>query len=185
MTQEAIRVWFCGPDAGFAQAVCRALGAGFEVKRSEGFNIEGARELADWWDVILVDMRGSPSETSIAAGLQFLEEITRLEFVPPAVVILPANQRASTVQVMEHGAYDVVASPPDMVELRLILRRAYKFRQVEKEAHQLRSQQLIPGGMEELIGSSDAMQRCAAYAVLEGDDLFTRPAAPSDEARRL
>ncbi|MGH9704233.1 MAG: hypothetical protein ACRD4K_12735 [Candidatus Acidiferrales bacterium] len=164
MTQEAIRVWFCGPDAGFAQAVGRALGAGFEVKRSEGFGVEEAAELAGWWDVILVDMRSSITESSVDAGLQLLEEINRLEFAPPTIVILPAHQRASTLQVMEHGAYDVVASPPDMVELRLILRRAYKFRQVEKEAQQLRSQQQVASGMEDLIGSSDAMQQVYSLA---------------------
>ena len=164
MTQEAIRVWFCGPAAGFAQAIGRALGAGFEVRRSEKFNIEESTELAGWWDVILVDMRSSGSESSVNSGLEVLEEISRLEFPPPVIVILPANQRAATVQVMEHGAYDVVASPPDMVELRLILRRAYKFRQVEKEAHELRSQQQLADGMEDLIGSSEGMRQVYALA---------------------
>jgi DNA-binding NtrC family response regulator len=65
---------------------------------------------------------------------------------------------------MEKGAYDSLASPPDMVELRLLLRRAHKFRQAVKELTQLRSEQPSPGRLQELIGSSEVMQQVFALA---------------------
>jgi two-component system response regulator AtoC len=65
---------------------------------------------------------------------------------------------------MEQGAYDVLSSPPNIIELRLILRRAHKWRQTEKEASQLRSQHLASGGLFGLVGTSDKMQEVFALA---------------------
>ena len=65
---------------------------------------------------------------------------------------------------LENGAYDTLASPSDMVELRLVLRRAKRFRQVGKELLRLRSQQAATGPFGEFVISTEPMQRVFALA---------------------
>jgi two-component system response regulator HydG len=65
---------------------------------------------------------------------------------------------------MEHGAYDSVTNPPNMIELRLILGRAYKFHAAEKEVERLRAESRAPGRLHELLGTSPAMQELFALA---------------------
>jgi len=164
MPNGAIHVWFCSPVPDFAQAVVRALGSEFEVQRSEEVNLRKGMDLEDWWDVVLVDLRAGAMERGNEAGLRFLEEIARVEFPPPVIVILDDDEHSLSLKMMEKGAYDVVASPPNMIELRLILRRAHKFRRAEKEARQLRAQQQLAGRLHELIGASECMQQVFGLA---------------------
>ncbi len=163
--KETIRVWFCSPDAGFAQAVVRALGSGIEVRVGEKLGLDRVGELAAWWDVALLDLRMETAENGMGAGLRLIEQINQMDSRPPAIVILGADAPALTSKAMEHGAYDALASPPDMIELRLALRRAHRFGQMEKDLRRLRSSQGSAGGqLEGLIGPSESMQQVFAMA---------------------
>ncbi len=164
MSEQGIHVWFCSPDAGFAQVVARALGPGYEVRRSEEFNLRHARGQEAWWDVVLLDLRGAGIDSGLDAGLRLMDEIKQVDPPPPIIAMLAEDDRALIRKVIENGAYDTLAIPPDMVELRLIIRRAYKFCQSEKELYQLRSQEQDAGGLHELIGSTECMQQVFALA---------------------
>jgi DNA-binding NtrC family response regulator len=65
---------------------------------------------------------------------------------------------------MEHGAYDSVTNPPNMVELRLTLRRAYKYHAAERELERLRADSRGSGRLHELLGTSPGMQELFALA---------------------
>jgi DNA-binding NtrC family response regulator len=65
---------------------------------------------------------------------------------------------------MDHGAYDSVTNPPNIVELRLILRRANKYQMAQKELQQLRSTARGGGKLHELIGSAQPMQELFTLA---------------------
>ena len=164
MTDKTIHVCFYSPDTAFAHVLARTLGAGFELRHGTGYDSDRLDGLPDWWDVILLDLRRREEEIPTNAGLGLLEEISRLELAPPIVVMLGENEPSLTLKLMEKGAYDSLVSPPDMVELRLLLRRAYKFRQAVQELTQLRSQAASSGRLQELIGSSEVMQRVFALA---------------------
>ncbi|HJY86262.1 MAG TPA: sigma-54 dependent transcriptional regulator [Candidatus Acidoferrales bacterium] len=164
MSKEATRVWFSSPAADFAEAVVRALGPEFEVQRSREFSVRRLSELEEWWDVVLLDLRATALGDATESGLRFLEELLRIELVPPIVAIVDADEHVFSLNVIEKGAYDVVASPPNMIELRLILRRADKFHRAEREAQQLRAQQQQGGRLHELIGASESMQQVFALA---------------------
>jgi len=165
MPNGTIRVWFCSSASDFAQAIVRTLGPEFELRRSEEFSLRKQPELKSWWDVVLLDLRATAFESSRESGLRFLEELARVEFPPPIVVILDEDEPAFSSKVIEKGAYDVTASPPNMIELRLVLRRAAKFHRAEKEAQQLRVQQQLSGRLYELIGASESMQRVFSLAL--------------------
>ncbi len=164
MEKDTVRVWFCSPDAGFSQAIVRALGPGFEIQQTDDFSLYKGPVLEGWADVLLLDLRTTSAENGVDAGLPILEALKQVDFAPPVVVILAMDDHALTRKVMENGAYDVLASPPDMVELRLILRRALRFRQAEKELRELRSQEILGGRLYELIGPSEGMQQVFALA---------------------
>jgi DNA-binding NtrC family response regulator len=157
MTDKLIHVWFWSPDPGFAEIISRTLGPGFEVRHSQDEAQNPDAGLQAWWDVVLLDLRGGNHNGELESDLQRVASLTQLDFAPPVVVMLGGESHALVLQVMENGAHDTVTSPPDMVELRLVLRRAYKFRQVEKELYDLRTRQSAPGHLHELIGASQGM----------------------------
>jgi DNA-binding NtrC family response regulator len=159
MTDELIRVWFCTPDAAFAQVVARALGSGFETRASEELSLAGTRELESWWNVVLLDLRELTGEEGIDTGLRLMDGIKQTDEPPPIVVMLSDDDHMLGRKVIENGAFDTVSGPPDVVELRLILRRAHKSYGAEKELRLLRSQERGAGRLHELIGSSESMQK--------------------------
>jgi two-component system response regulator AtoC len=164
MYKEEVRVWFCSPNVGFAQAIIRALGPGFQIQQSNEFVLPQDAVPEGWWDVVLLDLRAATSENDLNAGLRLLEKITGADVPPPVIAILAADDHALSLKAMESGAYDVLASPPDMVEVRLVLRRASKFFQTVRELQQLRSQERQVGRLHELIGPSERMQQVFALA---------------------
>jgi DNA-binding NtrC family response regulator len=165
MDEGAIRVWFCTPDIPFVQLMARALGAEFELQTIEAFHLNGARRRIDWPDVVLLDLRAegdSPGGGELA--FQLMQEIQQFDSPPPMIAILGEQNRTTIRRALENGAYDTLASPPDMVELRLVLRRAKRFRQVEKELLRLRSQQATTSPFGEFVISTEPMQRVFALA---------------------
>ena len=165
MDEQAIRVWFCTPDIPFVQLMARTLGVEFEVQTIEAFHLNGARRRMDWPDVVLLDLRAegeTPGREEPAFRL--MQEIQQFDSPPPMIAILGEQNRAMIRRALENGAYDTLASPPDMVELRLVLRRAKRFRQVEKELLRLRSQQAATSPFGEFVISTEPMQRVFALA---------------------
>lgn len=159
MAEERIRVWFCTPDADFAQVVARTLGPGFETRPSEEFSLAGTRELENWWNVVLLDLREVTGEEAVETSLRMMDGIRQTEEPPPIVVMLDDDDPMLGRKVIENGAFDTVTGPPDVVELRLILRRAHKAYEAEKELRLLRSEERGAGRLHELIGSSEGMQK--------------------------
>jgi len=165
MNEEAIHVWFCTPDTPFVQLMARALGAEFELQTIEAFHLNGARRQIEWPDVVLLDLRAegdSPGPGELA--FQLMQEIQQFDSPPPMIAILGEHNRAMIRRALENGAYDTLASPPDMVELRLVLRRAKRFRQVERELLRLRSQQAATGPFGDFVVSTEPMQKVFALA---------------------
>lgn len=163
--ETAVRVLFCSLDAGFARVIGRALGAGYEVRWSGEFTSNNGTPVHKGWsDVVLLDLREAGTESGLEAGLRWMEEINRADYPPPMIVILGEDDQALTRKVLESGAYDTLTVPPDMAELRLILRRASRFSEMQKELYQLQSQATSSGRLHELIGCSESMQKVSALA---------------------
>jgi DNA-binding NtrC family response regulator len=160
MEQETIRIWFFSPDSGFSQIITRALGPRYEVRCSKELSLQDSADFLPWCDVLLLDLRRpeGDGENHWENALRFLDEVRQQEMPSPGAVILKDEGRAATLQMMEHGAYDTIASPPDIVELRIVLERAHKHRQVERELHQLRAQERSTGGLSEFVGSAECLR---------------------------
>ena len=165
MHEENIRVWFCGPDPGFAEVIGKSLGSNYVMRRDEqpDFDANGGQQ--DWCDLVLMDLREAGIEgdpDGLFPWYRFMEQINQVDLPPPVIVLLEGDDLAMTRKVWEKGAFDTIAMPPDMVELRLVIRRAHKFHQMQKQMYAWRSQQSSSGRLCDLIGSSESMQRVFA-----------------------
>lgn len=158
---DVVRVWFCSTDGDFAQLVSRTLGPGFEVRLKNGFEPGDAQAQENWCGVALIDLR---DPASVESGLDLVEEINQQNAPPPVLVMLSAQDQDLKNRVLEKGVYDTIACPPDVVELRLLLRRAFKYYDAEKQLKQLRTQDGSGERLGEMVGATESMQQVFALA---------------------
>ena len=73
-------------------------------------------------------------------GIQVLEEINLLETPPMIVIVTAYGSERVAVDAMKKGAYDYIAKPYEIDELRLIAKNAFEKLLLEEENARLRSE---------------------------------------------
>lgn len=163
MDKSNLQVFVVCDDASFSGSLARALGEGFVVRNQSVSSIEGLKELLSWSDVFLVDLRkarlGNEDDS-----FQLLDALHRIPVHPPVVVLSDEDQRELALRAIDHGAIDSIIHPPNIPELRLLLRRAHRFYIAEKELRELRAEQDRTGKLHSLLGTSPAMQEIFSLA---------------------
>src|SRR5215469_4861559 len=161
--KELLQISFVSLDAGLGEAIARALGDGFTLRTNGSTRVDQLQELLTWSDVVLLDLRHSNEHTE-EIGLRLLDDINAQPAHPPVLVLCDAEDRNLLLRTVEKGATDSVANPPNIMELRLLFRRAYRMTAAERELRHLRA--LENGGrrLHGLLGSSPAMQELFALA---------------------
>jgi DNA-binding NtrC family response regulator len=153
-----IRVGFLTQDSGLGDAIARALGEGFATRTVAERQFAQLTEVRESSDVILLDLRTANTEGDEDAVLRLMGEIGRAPGHPPMVVLCEEDNRKLIFRSIEHGAEDSVTNPPNMIELRLILRRAHRVHAAERELQRLRVLERPTGRLHELLGTSAPMQ---------------------------
>src|SRR5271156_2524586 len=161
---QTAHVCFVSPDSVLTGAIARALGIRFESRITSEFQFNALHELREWCDIVLLDLRASSMPGDCEAGLRLMDDWNKIPSHPPMIVLCDGENRSLLFKVMEHGAYDSITNPPNIVELRLILQRAYKFHAAEKELARLRVSARSDGRLHELLGTSTVMQELFALA---------------------
>jgi DNA-binding NtrC family response regulator len=144
--------------------VGRALGEGFETRASSEFQFSRLTDVREWCDVMLLDLCTTNAPDDVENGLRLMDAISKSPSHPPMIVLCDGDNRSLLLAAMEHGAYDSITNPPNMIELRLIMQRAHKFHSAQKELERLRAEARGTGRLHELIGTSPAMQELFALA---------------------
>lgn len=157
-----LKVCFLTQDTGLAKAIVRALGDGFEARGSSELRFELLGETLAWAHVILIDLRANVPEDFGEAALRLMSEVNDLHIHPPMVALCDEAQHGLFLRAIEHGADDSVLNPPNISELRRILRGLYKLYSSERELHRLRGEPA--GRLHELIGTSAPMQELFSVA---------------------
>jgi DNA-binding NtrC family response regulator len=162
MAMDTVRVLFLSSEPGLEGAIGRALGPEFETRYSA--DLESARwsEGREWCDVLLLDLRQTNLNGEAAAALDGIDAIRKAVPRMPVVAFCDEDDRTFVAQVIDRGAYDTISNPLNMVELRLLLRRATKQRKAEEEVDRLRSLTRGNGRLHEMLGTSPAMQELFA-----------------------
>ncbi len=111
--------------------------------------------------VVLLDLGLPPRPAETVEGLAALAELLAENRSVKIIVISGQSERANALQVVGDGAYDFLAKPVEMTELKVILRRAFHVSQLEQELQTIRSQSK-PDTFEGLLGTCDGMQEVVA-----------------------
>ena len=161
---DQIPVLFLSQDLGLADPLFRALGPEFLPQASSEIQVSRVTELRDWDGVVLLDLRSASVRGEPQQALRFIEELGKGSSFPPAVVLCEEGDRQSVLDVIERGAYDTVTNPPNMMELRLVLRRAHRARLTEREVERLKTSVRGSGRLHDLLGTAPAMQELFGLA---------------------
>jgi len=162
-SDRPIQLSLLGEDSGLAAAIARNLGQGFDARYLSDFEGQRRPDWKDQCDVVLLDFRNEAAGNH-ERGFTLMDEIHSSPSRPPIVALCDEDDRPLMMQVLERGAYDTLANPPNIAELRLILQRAHKMRTAEKELERLRAEARNEGKLHELLGTSSAMQELFALA---------------------
>jgi DNA-binding NtrC family response regulator len=154
--KQVLQITFLSHDAGLGEGIARALGEGFLLRTDAVQRLDEFREILEWSDVVFLDLRRSKPQTE-DAGLRQLEEICSRTGHPPVLALCDTEDREFLLQTTAMGATDSVPNPPNIVELRLLFRSAYRVFSAERELRRMRSQEMRAGHLHELLGSSAAM----------------------------
>jgi DNA-binding NtrC family response regulator len=98
------------------------------------------------------------------SGLDVLREIKREH--PEAIVIMITGnvQVDNTISALRGGAYDFIAKPINLEELRVTIRNAIETRQLRREVAQVRTERAREFNFRQIVGESPAMKKMLGLA---------------------
>ena len=159
MDNEVVRIMFYSLNSGFSELITRTLGPNFLVCFRDGFDFSNARKGEDYWDAILLDLSEVESASPVGRGLHLMDEIKQADPYTPIIAMVGYGEDGLARTLIGKGAFDTLASPPNMTELCLLLRRARRAHQSERELSLLRRQARFPGRFGDMAGLTDARTR--------------------------
>ena len=112
-------------------------------------------------DLVLLDLRFPPHAEEISGGREILQSIRKARPTLPVIIMTGDLDRNTAVEMVARGAFDLFRKPVDLAELRVIVKRALRIRQLEQENRDLRNRLDANLGIEGLVGKSKAMQELA------------------------
>ncbi|MEA2624743.1 MAG: hypothetical protein QOD06_788 [Candidatus Binatota bacterium] len=104
-------------------------------------------------DLVLTDLR-----MAMMDGLEFLRRLRAIDPEVPVIVLTAFGTISTAVEAMKLGAFDFVLKPFDREALEIVIRRALDASRSRLENRFFREQNGATGGLENLIGTSPAMQ---------------------------
>jgi two-component system NtrC family response regulator len=109
-------------------------------------------------ELVALDLGLPPAPRDAEEGLRTLGEILAIDRQTKVIVISGNQDRSNALRAIEQGAFDFFAKPADLQEVRVVLRRALRLSQLERENARLR-RQLVDHGPDEIIGESAPIQK--------------------------
>ena len=108
--------------------------------------------------LILLDLGLPPDPRGAGEGLKTLKEIGAIDRTAKVVIITGNNEKANALKAVEGGAFDFFVKPPDLEEVRIILKRAWNLISLERENIALKEKSLHTG-IEGILGDSPPMEQ--------------------------
>jgi len=135
------------------EGLSRALQRHYEILLAE--NGQRALEVLQTRavDIMLSDVRMPGMD-----GLTLLQRSLALPHPPICIMLTAYGSIELAVEAMKHGAYDFLTKPINLDRLDILLKRVLRSRDVEIENRSLHEQLNSKFGMENIIGTSAAMQ---------------------------
>jgi len=111
-------------------------------------------------DVVLLDLR-----LALDSGLDYLPVLVARNDPPVVIVVTAHGSERLAVETIKRGAYDYLAKPFEVDELRLMVRNAVELSRLRNENERLRGELAETASFGQLIGSSPAMR--TVYSLIE------------------
>jgi two-component system NtrC family response regulator len=108
-------------------------------------------------DVITLDLGLPPDPANASEGMRVLQQIMQLHPESKVIVLTGNDDKINAVKSIGLGAYDYCQKPMDLDTLGLILERAFKLRDLEKENRRLAAIQPHNTPLQGVIASSEEM----------------------------
>ncbi|MCC6858076.1 MAG: sigma-54-dependent Fis family transcriptional regulator [Bryobacterales bacterium] len=146
-------------------ALTRVFQSDFEV--SEAASVAEARRLLDQRPVVVLLDYSLPGED----GMALLRELGGDPDAPAVIMLTAHGSERLAVEAMKAGAYDYLAKPYDVEELRLVVGRAVERQELRSEVRGLRERLAGEGQFGRMTGVSPAMRGLfqAAQRIAETD----------------
>ncbi len=104
-------------------------------------------------DLIILDMKMTGMD-----GLTTLSVLLQAGYTLPVIVLTAFSSVEGAVEAMKKGAFDYIAKPVDIEELKLLINRALSFRLLSEENATLKNRLHEQFSFGKIIGKSTAMQ---------------------------
>ncbi len=105
-------------------------------------------------DVILMDIRMSQ-----IGGIEALKRIKQISPGIPIIIMTAYASVSTAVDALKSGAFDYLTKPLDIEELKMLILKALRYNQLEKEDLYLKGRTDDPFDFSNIIGRSPAMQK--------------------------
>jgi two-component system, NtrC family, response regulator len=106
--------------------------------------------------VVTLDLGLPPRPQEAQEGLAALAEILQRDAATKVIVITGREEREHALAAVADGAYDYLAKPVDVADLKVILRRAFHLHRLEAENRDLQSR--VGDSFEGMLGTSAPIQ---------------------------
>jgi len=107
--------------------------------------------------VVLLDLGLPPQPRDATEGLQALCEILGKDSTIKVIMVTGNTERGNALKAIELGAFDFFTKPPAIDEVRIVVKRALKMLELERENRALKKEAEAEG-MSGLLGASLPMQ---------------------------
>src|SRR3972149_4444065 len=107
--------------------------------------------------VVLLDLGLPPKPRDATEGLQALSEIIGKDSTIKVIMVTGNTERGNALKAIELGAFDFFTKPPVMDEVRVVVKRALRMLELERENRALKKEAGVEG-MSGLLGASLPMQ---------------------------
>lgn len=127
---------------------------GYEVHQAEDGQIAVDLVEKQFYDLILMDIR--------MKDLDGIEAQKKIKYISPGVIVIMMTAYASVntaVEALKSGASDYLTKPIDIDELKILIKKALHYHQLEKENLYLKEQLNQRFNFSGIIGRSHAMKK--------------------------
>ena len=107
--------------------------------------------------VVLLDLGLPPHPAGPDEGLATLAELTALDSLTKIIVITGQGEKGIGLRAIGGGAYDFMAKPVEMEELKVLLKRVFHVAQLEREIREIQ-REARPDVFEGMLGTSAGMR---------------------------
>jgi two-component system NtrC family response regulator len=120
---------------------------------------EALRQFQSDIPIVILDLGLPPDRDGVSEGLKVLDGVLNQSPSTKVIIVSGNSDRSAALSAVERGAFDFISKPVEIDVLKLIVQRATRMYELEKENQALRfsRDQRLPG----IVYSSTAMERAA------------------------